>query len=252
MARKAFSGDHIKELPKGKVEPYRLWFEFLKLALEVQPEKVDKNFYEPWGNVSGEKFNDWFPKSWQKLFSTPASLTVVSSVSEAQNYLDDPKRVLISIDKAGPVKRQIEDFKKILKVHRQPTAKQSVLRPAFEIASNRSMNNASLRAMLKLLSLYHAQNGKIDEATKNYFAWATAWNGQIKDKKWKREQIRIPSVLANFAKEIELHENALLQNGTRIKKREQYYSARSDAGRFLRKARKVLDNVSSGKFPGAF
>ena len=252
MARKAFSGDHIKELPRGKVEPYRLWFEFLKLALEVQPEKVDKKFYEPWGNVSNERFNDWFSQNWRKLFATPASLTVVSSASEAQGYLDDPKSLLIRVDKSGPVKRQIEDFKKILKAHREPSGKRVYLKPPFEIASNRSMNNASLRAMLKLLAFFYAHGGKIDEATKNYYSWATAWNAQVKYKKWNRELIRIPSVLATFAKEIELHENLLAQNGTRVKKRDQYYGSRSDAGRFLRKARKILDNVSFGKFPGVF
>ena len=59
MARRAFTGDHIKELPKGKIEPYRLWFEFLKLALEIQPDKVDKKFYAPWGDISKLTFNEW-------------------------------------------------------------------------------------------------------------------------------------------------------------------------------------------------
>ena len=112
MARKAFTGDHIKELPKGKAEPYRLWFEFLKLALDMQPEKVNRKFYEPWGDVQNISFNDWFPDNWQRLFAVPASLTLVKSLSEAETFLADGKRVLVRIDRTGPVKRQIEDFKK--------------------------------------------------------------------------------------------------------------------------------------------
>lgn len=255
MARKAFTGDHIKELPKGKMEPYRLWFEFLKLALEIQPNKVDREFYKPWGDVSKEKFNDWFPKNWQRLFATPASLTVVGSISEAKEYLDDPNSVLIRIDRSGPVKRQIEDFKKVQKSQRVVYVKPQSLRPAFEITSNRSMNNASTRAMLKLLSLHHKHNSKIDEATKEYYKWASEWNKNIRDKKWKREPIRIPVVLSAFAGEIEKHEKhekRKATSSTRVKKEDEYYMARSDAGRFLRKAKKILDNVSSGKYPGMF
>lgn len=250
MARKAFTGDHIKELPKGKAEPYRLWFEFLKLALDMQPEKVNRKFYEPWGDVQNISFNDWFPDNWQRLFAVPASLTLVKSLSEAETFLADEKSVLVRIDRTGPVKRQIEDFKKILKMNREPTGKRTVLKPAYEITSARSMINASLRAQLKLLSLYHKHNGKIDEATKEYYAWASNWNNEIRNKKWKREQIRIPIVLTTFASEIERYENKKLNIKLRVKKGESYYQARSDANRFLRKARKVLDNVSAGRFPG--
>ena len=38
---KAFSGDGEYVLPARKVEPYRLWFEFLKLALKDPDIKVD-------------------------------------------------------------------------------------------------------------------------------------------------------------------------------------------------------------------
>ena len=250
MARKAFAGDHIKELPKGKVEPYRLWFEFLKLALEIQPEKVDIKFYEPWGDVSKIAFNDWFPQNWRRLFAVPASLTLVKSLADAENYLADHKSVLVRIDRTGPVKRQIEDFKKILKISREPNTKTTTLKPAFEITSKRSMINASLRAQLKLLSLYHKHNCKIDEATKEYYQWASEWNKKIRDKKWNREPIRIPIVLTTFASEIERYENEVRNSKSRIKKRDEYYGARSDANRFLRKAKRILDNVSVGKFPG--
>lgn len=252
MARRAFTGDHIKELPKGKVEPYRLWFEFLKLALEVQPEKVDRTFYEPWGDVTKEKFNDWFPQNWQRLFATPASLTIIGSLVDAERFLGDEKSVLIRIDKTGPVKRQIEDFRKILKANRVTASNRIVLRPLFEIVSKRSMNNASIRAMLKLLSLYYQHNQKIDEATKQYYKWASDWNKKIRDKKWKYEPIRIPLVLTTFATEIERYEKEKERHGGRLKKDDKYYMARSDAGRFLRKAKKILDNVSSGEYPGSF
>jgi hypothetical protein len=252
MARKAFSGDHVKELPKGKVEPYRLWFEFLKLALEIQPEKVDKKFYEPWDDVTKENFNDWFPKNWQKLFALPASLTVIESINEAKDYFDDEKSVIIRVDKTGPVKRQIEDFKKILKAYRDTKTKSQPLRPAYEIISKRSMNNAHLRAMLRILAFNHKHNGKIDEATRAYYEWASNWNKQIRDKKWKREIIKIPVVLTAFDTEIKRHKNLIETNTAKIKKDDKYYSARRAVNRFLRNAQNILDNVSVGKFPGNF
>jgi len=252
MARKAFSGDHVKELPKGKMEPYRLWFEFLKLAMEIQPEKVNKKVYEPWGDVTKEKFNDWFPKNWQKLFALPASLTVIESVNEAKGYFEDEKSVIIRIDKTGPVKRQIEDFKKILKLHRDTKPRSLPLRPAYEITSKRSMNNAHLRAMLRILAFNHKHKGKIDEATKAYYGWASNWNKQIEDKKWRREKIFIPAVLKVFEREIKSYEKLIEESSLRVKKGDAYYNARRDTNRFYRKAQKILDNVSRGVFPGAF
>ena len=252
MARKAFSGDHVKELPKGKMEPYRLWFEFLKLAMEIQPQKVNKKFYEPWGDITKEKFNDWFPKNWQKLFALPASITVINSLDEAKDYFKDEKNVLIKIDKNGPVKRQIEDFKKILKAQRETKIRSQPLRPAYEITSKRSMNNAHLRAMLRILAFNHKHKGKIDEAITAYYEWASNWNKQIRDKKWKREQIKIPVVLSAFDTEIKRHEKLVSENSHKVKKDDKYYSARRAANRFLRNAQTILDNVSGGKFPGSF
>ena len=37
---KAWSGDGTYVLPARKVEPYRLWFEFLKLAYKTQTSKL--------------------------------------------------------------------------------------------------------------------------------------------------------------------------------------------------------------------
>lgn len=41
MARKTFSSDYVHALPKGRREPYRLWFEYLKLAQKLVPEQVN-------------------------------------------------------------------------------------------------------------------------------------------------------------------------------------------------------------------
>ena len=72
MAIKAFSGDLVDELPRGKIEPYRLWFEYLKFALKTQPGRVNRKFYESWGNVETEDFDEWFKQNWKKEGSTAA------------------------------------------------------------------------------------------------------------------------------------------------------------------------------------
>jgi hypothetical protein len=114
------------------------------------------------------------------------------------------------------------------------------------------MNNASTRAMLRMLSLYHKHNGKIDEATKEYYAWAIDRNQKIKNNKWKYELVRIPEVMRKFASEIEKHEKEAAMSPRRLKRSIEYSLARTAAGRFMRKAHKIMENVCVGKYPGIF
>ena len=59
-------------LPYRK-EDYRLWFEYLRLALASKDQKVRKAFarssryYEPWGNVENIKFDQWW-RQHERLF----------------------------------------------------------------------------------------------------------------------------------------------------------------------------------------
>lgn len=57
-------------MPARQVEPYRLWFEFLKLA-HIDPEiHVDYDHYADWGPFWEMSFNHWWSGArWRGLFA---------------------------------------------------------------------------------------------------------------------------------------------------------------------------------------
>ena len=67
-------------IPAQNQEPYRIWFEFLKLALKDPELTVDKIFYEEWGNVENVEFEDWWEEHWENLFA------VEIGVYQIKNY----------------------------------------------------------------------------------------------------------------------------------------------------------------------
>ena len=66
----AWGGDGRYVLPAKKIEPYRLWFEFLKAALRDPDIEVNKRLYKEWGDVDGQTFNTWWDTgAWRNLFA---------------------------------------------------------------------------------------------------------------------------------------------------------------------------------------
>jgi len=250
MARKAFSGDLVDELPRGKMEPYRLWFEYLKFALKTQPGRVNRQFYESWGNVETEDFDEWFKQNWKQLFAVPASVTIITSPKDASQALSEEDVLLIKITNNAPIRRQIADFGKVLASQKRKKV-DSDLSPKYQITSKRSMSLDLLRAMLKFLQLLQVNND-IEHAAKAYSKWAKDWNEQIKQKKWKRQKIFIPAPIGSLADQSKKHEDKQRLSVTKEPRSGEYNTARSDVNRLRRKAEKVVSNVSKGIFPGDY
>ena len=76
QSRKRWRGDDEHRLPAQKIEPYRLWFEFLKLASKDPEIQIDKRFYQRWGSVADADFDDWWSAHWRDLFSVDIGVRV--------------------------------------------------------------------------------------------------------------------------------------------------------------------------------
>ena len=114
MVRKAFAGDKSFRLPKGKIEPYRLWFEFLKLALREPSIKVDPALYASWGNVIDQDFDVWWDEHWRNLFAMKAQTAVIADFDDFNAALADPIFVVLRVSLAGTKKRRMKDIKDAL------------------------------------------------------------------------------------------------------------------------------------------
>lgn len=75
---------------KSRKQHIRLWFEFYKLAFS-DPDLRDnlakvRSFYEPWGDPTGVKFQDWW-KTHSYLFGS-TQVEEIAKVSKAPNVLN--------------------------------------------------------------------------------------------------------------------------------------------------------------------
>jgi hypothetical protein len=94
---------------KSNYQLIRVWFEFYKLALKderlSQNFKKTKQYYEPWGDVSDLKFDDWY-KSHSHLFLL--KITEIKRVTKNKNVLN------VSIPLSQTITESLKQLKQLL------------------------------------------------------------------------------------------------------------------------------------------
>jgi hypothetical protein len=99
---------------QSSIQLIRLWFEFYKLALRdsslKENIKKSKKYYESWGNVKSKKFDAWFLIH-EHLFTT--------KVEEIKEMPKHHSTINISIPLNQPIKRSIEEVRKILSIRKK-------------------------------------------------------------------------------------------------------------------------------------
>lgn len=246
MARKAFSSDYVHALPKGRREPYRLWFEYLKLARKLIPDQVNHDYYAEWGVEGETEFDKWFAQNWQSLFAIPANVVLIANDGDYQAARDDANSIIVRINKQGSTTQKMDDLRKLIdgtfgKKYTKNTAK-----PKFEINAKRNVHYPSLRQKLRFLEMYQ-QKLTVEETTLHYLEWATSWNAKVGAKSDRRTDV--PKSISRFGKALQEHREELKRVG-RAKKSPEYNAARSDMVRFLKSAQKIMHNTANGRFPG--
>jgi len=252
VAKKVFKGDFVDELPKAKVEPYRLWFEYLKLAVTDERVSIDKDHYAAWGNISELEFSQWWSQNWRNLFAVPSNVQVIENVESAARALEDGA-IVIRISKGTQYKKLISDLTVLHKstINPKGVSAASDTKARFQITSKRSLHYPTLRAMLKFLQL-HRETADLETTCIQYHRWATAWNKRVKEKKQKLALVHVPTFLASFVEEIEAHRQAQKGSFKKVPRSGYYNTLRSTARRYLRRAETILKNITVGKFPGTY
>lgn len=111
----AWSGDGRYLLPARKVEPYRLWFEFLKAACQDLDIAVDPRLYADWGDVEDLSFDDWWRSGiWRVLFAIDTAVSIV----EPGSALDPTDGTLIvRLPLGRDPKETLRDVRDLLEEH---------------------------------------------------------------------------------------------------------------------------------------
>jgi len=202
----AWAGDGTYVLPARKVEPYRLWFEYLKLACRDSEIKVDKKLYESWGDFEKLSFDEWWGPNWRELFAVETGVRVMER-DEALGGSETAIaiRVPLSLD----ANTAIHELRELLHEHGIGNREAPRVKGKFALTEGsvqgfeKRMNTA--RCMLRLYGYWL----KHEKAGRRVVGGAAAFEGNAED-------------------------------------------ARRMISRYIRKARKIAENVGSGEFPGTY
>ena len=209
----------------GELQPYRVWFDYLKTCLldEKLKKKVDKEYYKSWNlsEIKNSTFNKWF-KTHSGLFTSKGTIKIVSKVS-------NPQAITIEIPTNFKIKEIQREIPKLLKdkvnksisrfilTHQRKNIKTIAL-DSFLIAWKFRQKNKDKR----LEDIWELTNNKIDERQSKF-------KSLLQKGKLRRRKLQgIGSGIKSFKnKSVIISRNIL-------------------------KASKILENVCKGNFPGEY
>jgi hypothetical protein len=209
----------------GELQPYRVWFDYLKTCLldEKLKKKVDKEYYKSWNlsEIKNSTFNKWF-KTHSSLFTSKGTIKIVSKVSNSQ-------AITIEIPTNFKIKEIQREIPKLLKdkvnkstsrfilTHQRKNIKTIAL-DSFLIAWKFRQKNKDKR----LEDIWELTNNKIDE-----------------------RQSKVKTLLQKG----KLRRRKLQGIGSGIKS---FKNKSVIISRNILKASKILENVCKGNFPGEY
>ena len=153
-------------MKQGEVQPYRVWFDYLKTCLldKNLNQKIDKNLYKSWDlkQIQNLTFNNWF-KTHSHLFESKGNIKVINKISNTQS-------ITLEIPLNFKIKEIQKEIPKILKgkvnkptsrfilTHEREHIKTQAL-DSFLITWKFRKNNKDK----KLEDIWELTNNKIDE-----------------------------------------------------------------------------------------
>ena len=214
------------ELTFKELQPYRLWYQYLQTALN-DPElsrKVSQSYYKEWNlnQVKTKTFNQWI-KTHEKLFMNEQGTQAIRLLGNKRT----PNTVAVEIPINFNVQRIQNEIGKAVK---GLVAKQQA-NQRFKLKIKRPLQSAPLD-WFHWAYQYHAQNK---------YSLEEIWH-LVNDKQEKR-QVKVKK--RSNARSLQRN----LPAGDDIKANRQRAVLIS---RNVNKAKKILNNVCKGQFPGDY
>ena len=217
----------------GELQPYRVWFDYLKTCLldKELSKKIDKEYYKSWNliEIKNSKFDKWF-KTHSSLFTSKGTIKIVTKVSNLQ-------AITLEIPTNFKIKEIQREIPKILK--------NKVNKPTSRFILTHQRKN------IKTVSL-------------DSFLIAWKFRQKYKDKKlediWQLTNEKIDKRQSKIKK--------LVDKGILRRRKQQGWGSEAQTGksgkliksknksiiisRNILKATKILENVCKGNFPGEY
>lgn len=241
MVTRSFIDDE-RRLP-WKREAYRLWFEFLKLALRDPHVTVSEQAYERWDDVANGKFDQWWSVHWEELFSVAGRTKEISDKNEWLSVHKDQNRIAISLPLDCDIKGTLKDLRKLLRNKGAGTLariRQGSSAAPYTIAA-KNLKYPALRQLLRIYGYWCQSGGDLDDTARRYYNWAR--NTNAKRIEWEKRRKQADK---------EPYWMIVPEAGWETYMAGDPDDRRRHMRRYLKKARKIAENVSSGVFPGKF
>lgn len=265
MTIKWWRGDDRNDLPAGRVEPYRLWFEFLRHAAMDPTLFINDAYYASWGDYRSLPFDKWWGQHWRTLFAVGVGVTEVAA-SDAHRL--PANSLLLSIPLHQDPKRSLEQIKAILEDRGASARLADMAEGQFGFtmgaaADGRNIHPSTrfLKNLSKVRLLMHVyrfwvqfpdlpDTARLDATARAYVKWASTWNKQIDAKKWNRGKIEVPPALSLYVAHLDAKggRKRVSQHSGLIADA----SNRRQVARYIAKARRLAANVARGEFPSVY
>ena len=214
------------ELTFKELQPYRLWYQYLQTALN-EPElsrKVSQSYYKEWhlNQVKTKTFNQWI-KTHEKLFMNEQGTQAIRLLGNKRT----PNTVAVEI----PINFNVQKIQKeIGKAVKGLVAKQQA-NQRFKLHIKRPLQSAPLD-WFHWAYQYHS---------KNKYSLEEIWH--LVNEKQEKRQVKVKK--RSNARALQRN----LPAGDNIKANRQRAVLIS---RNVNKAKKILNNVCKGQFPGDY
>jgi len=209
------------KLSFGERQPYRIWFDYLKICLsdESLSQKVNRKFYKDWNltSVKTQKFDTWY-KTHEHLFTDTSTTMKISSGTKSSNS------ILLEIPVNYSITKVQREAGKVLgnKLNKRLSK--------FTITSNRALILPPLDYFLYAWKLRHS-NKEIK--------LAELWT-KVQEHIQKRQ-----GKVSKLVKNNKLRSRALMSGDSNERKA-------ILISRNINKAQKILENVCKGIFTGNY
>ena len=266
-----WSGDGRYHLPAKTVEPYRLWFEFLKTVLTDPDLKVNKRRYQSWDleKVAKQTFTQWWAgETWRKLFAMDNSVRILERSEKLPTT--DPS-IVVRLPLGKDAKEIRDEVMALLEEHGATDKVSKTRQGKFSLTQGFDKGflkkTSQARMMLRLYRYWLGtdtqmkDSERLSTAVLQYLDWATKRTEEVKGHKNYRDvQPYIPDSFLVYADYLRQETEGKTAKGR--KKISQIHisqgrgqsaeDARRAAKRFLRKAREIAATVAAGEFPGKY
>lgn len=242
-----WSGDSRYYLPARQVEPYRLWFEFLKLAHTDPAIEVDYDHYADWGPFWDVSFNEWWSgERWRALFAVDAAVRVLE---DGEFIKSDCQAIIVRLPLSKDPRETLRDVQQLLQQHEagvkfdQVTSGKFALSEGYDKAFLKYLSSVNFMLRLYRIWLKNAdldKKGRVGQTAVEFYVWAKARKKLILERGYKYTQPLFPHSVSVLVEGI-MEGDAM----TGSNERRQFM-------RYLKKAKTLARNAAEGTFPGKY